>query len=117
MARHRLRSRRRGSSWLIYGLLTTYPFRNGEANLQQIHASTVNRDKKDVIRLATDLRFVDSSHPWDQVGWNLIQVSRQCMLIQRSLSDGRISSSLGTVFKAQHQQMTNGLVTGELRMI
>lgn len=33
----------------------------------QIHASTVNKDPKNVIRLATDLRFVDSSKPWDEV--------------------------------------------------
>ncbi|KAK3642600.1 hypothetical protein LTR56_010648 [Elasticomyces elasticus] len=30
-----------------------------------IHASTINRDPENVIRLATDLRFVDSSKPWD----------------------------------------------------
>ncbi|KUJ06672.1 phytanoyl-CoA hydroxylase [Mollisia scopiformis] len=30
-----------------------------------IHASTVNHDPDHVIRLATDLRFVDSSKPWD----------------------------------------------------
>ena len=33
-----------------------------------IHASTVNHDPNHVIRLATDLRFVDSSKPWDEVG-------------------------------------------------
>jgi phytanoyl-CoA hydroxylase len=32
-----------------------------------IHASTINHDPKNVIRLATDLRFVDSSRPWDTV--------------------------------------------------
>ncbi|KAH8650566.1 hypothetical protein BGZ60DRAFT_473864 [Tricladium varicosporioides] len=31
-----------------------------------IHASTVNHDPNNVIRLATDLRFVDSSKQWDQ---------------------------------------------------
>lgn len=30
-----------------------------------IHASTVNHDEQGVIRLATDLRFVDSSRRWD----------------------------------------------------
>ena len=30
-----------------------------------IHASTMNHDEKGVIRLATDLRFVDSSREWD----------------------------------------------------
>jgi hypothetical protein len=34
---------------------------------RQIHASTVNHDSNNVIRLATDLRFVDSSRPWDKV--------------------------------------------------
>ena len=32
-----------------------------------IHASTINKDPRNVIRLATDLRFVDSSKPWDTV--------------------------------------------------
>ena len=32
-----------------------------------IHASTINHDPENVIRLATDLRFVDSSRPWDTV--------------------------------------------------
>ncbi|KAJ9666929.1 hypothetical protein H2201_003063 [Coniosporium apollinis] len=31
-----------------------------------IHASTINHDPNDVIRLATDLRFVDSSKEWDK---------------------------------------------------
>lgn len=35
-----------------------------------IHASTVNDDENNVIRLATDLRFVDSSRPWDEVSEN-----------------------------------------------
>lgn len=30
-----------------------------------IHASTINHDPENRIRLATDLRFVDSSRPWD----------------------------------------------------
>lgn len=33
----------------------------------QIHASTINNDPNNVIRLATDLRFVDSSKPYDTV--------------------------------------------------
>lgn len=33
----------------------------------QIHASTVNNDPNNVIRLATDLRFVDQSKPYDEV--------------------------------------------------
>jgi phytanoyl-CoA hydroxylase len=31
-----------------------------------IHASTLNRDSKNVIRLATDLRFVDGREEWDR---------------------------------------------------
>ncbi|KAI0101071.1 hypothetical protein F4814DRAFT_432152 [Daldinia grandis] len=31
-----------------------------------IHASTINKDLKNVIRLGTDLRFVDSSRPYDR---------------------------------------------------
>ncbi|KAL1984893.1 hypothetical protein VTN96DRAFT_8552 [Rasamsonia emersonii] len=34
-----------------------------------IHASTINKDPDNVIRLATDLRFVDSSRPYDK-RWN-----------------------------------------------
>ncbi|KAF2854995.1 hypothetical protein T440DRAFT_551281 [Plenodomus tracheiphilus IPT5] len=30
-----------------------------------IHASTLNRDPRNVIRVGTDLRFVDGSRPWD----------------------------------------------------
>ncbi|CAK7207792.1 hypothetical protein SEUCBS139899_010606 [Sporothrix eucalyptigena] len=57
--------REHGRRWLVTGyeagdvvLHTTY----------MIHASTINNDKNHVIRLATDLRFVDSSRPWDEVG-------------------------------------------------
>lgn len=32
-----------------------------------IHASAVNEDPDNIIRLATDLRFADSSRPWDNV--------------------------------------------------
>ena len=31
----------------------------------QIHASTINRDTDNKIRLGTDLRFVNQSRPWD----------------------------------------------------
>ncbi|RDW89105.1 hypothetical protein BP6252_01137 [Coleophoma cylindrospora] len=34
-------------------------------NAYTIHASTINHDPNHVIRLATDLRFADSSRPWD----------------------------------------------------
>ncbi|CAG8242628.1 unnamed protein product [Penicillium salamii] len=40
-----------------------------------IHASTINNDPDQVIRLATDLRFVDSSRPFDRVCWTC-----QCMI-------------------------------------
>lgn len=32
-----------------------------------IHAGTVNEDPDNIIRLATDLRYADSSKPWDSV--------------------------------------------------
>lgn len=32
-----------------------------------IHASTINEDPDNIIRLATDLRYADSSKPWDSV--------------------------------------------------
>lgn len=35
----------------------------------QIHASTINHDPQNRIRVGTDLRFVDSSRPWD-TRWN-----------------------------------------------
>ncbi|EXJ80609.1 phytanoyl-CoA hydroxylase [Capronia epimyces CBS 606.96] len=34
-------------------------------NPYSIHASTINHDPEDRIRLGTDLRFVDQSRPWD----------------------------------------------------
>jgi phytanoyl-CoA hydroxylase len=37
--------------------------------MSKIHASTINNDPDRVIRLATDLRFVDSSKPFDEVCW------------------------------------------------
>jgi len=39
-----------------------------------IHASTINNDPDNVIRLATDLRFVDSSRPYDTRWTNYYQV-------------------------------------------
>ncbi|KAK5048680.1 hypothetical protein LTR84_005771 [Exophiala bonariae] len=35
-------------------------------NAYAIHASTINHDPEGRIRLGTDLRFVDSSRPWDE---------------------------------------------------
>lgn len=37
------------------------------ANPTQIHASTVNRDPKNAIRVGTDLRYVDKTKPYDKV--------------------------------------------------
>jgi hypothetical protein len=39
-----------------------------DSNETQIHASTMNYDPTNVIRVGTDLRFVDSSKPWDKAG-------------------------------------------------
>lgn len=39
-----------------------------DSNETQIHASTMNHDPTNVIRVGTDLRFVDFSRPWDKVG-------------------------------------------------
>ena len=43
----------------------------------QIHASAFNEDPERVIRLATDLRFCNTSRPWDTV----------CISSSRPLSD------------------------------
>jgi len=40
-----------------------------------IHASTMNYDPNNVIRVGTDLRFVDSSKPWDKVRYPPLKVS------------------------------------------
>lgn len=56
--------REHGRRWLV----TNYEA--GDVVLHtpyMIHASTINHDPNQVIRLATDLRFVDSSKPWDKV--------------------------------------------------
>ncbi|KAK1148715.1 hypothetical protein N8T08_008600 [Aspergillus melleus] len=41
-------------------------------NAYTIHASTINHDEGNVIRLGTDLRFVDSSKPWDKQRWDKV---------------------------------------------
>lgn len=41
----------------------------------KIHASTINHDQQNKIRLGTDIRFVDSSRPWDTVGALVFLVS------------------------------------------
>ncbi|KYG41027.1 hypothetical protein M433DRAFT_8282 [Acidomyces richmondensis BFW] len=55
-------SKRFGRKWLVT------PYEAGDVVLHNpfaIHASLINHDKDNIIRLATDLRFVDSSRPWD----------------------------------------------------
>ena len=42
----------------------------------KIHASTINNDPDNVIRLATDLRFVDSSRSYDTVYSPSFQIGR-----------------------------------------
>lgn len=41
-----------------------------QTDLMQIHASTKNYDPENKIRLGTDLRFVNSARPWDQVSFS-----------------------------------------------
>lgn len=40
--------------------------KGGYTDGKQIHASTLNYDPNDVIRVGTDLRFVNGSKPWDK---------------------------------------------------
>ncbi|KAH6689470.1 hypothetical protein F5X68DRAFT_274636 [Plectosphaerella plurivora] len=42
-------------------------------NAYAIHASTINHDKNNIIRLGTDLRYVDSSRPWDTRWSNILR--------------------------------------------
>ncbi|KAG4424080.1 hypothetical protein IFR04_002776 [Cadophora malorum] len=42
-------------------------------NSYAIHASTINYDPDNVIRLGTDLRYVDSSRPWDERWANILR--------------------------------------------
>lgn len=53
-----------------------YPAERSSCSLQ-IHASCINQDPNNVIRLGTDLRFVDSSRPWDTVS-HLEQTHGDC---------------------------------------
>ena len=59
-----------------------------------IHASTINQDPDNIIRLATDLRFVDSSRAWDMVSYLAFHLVEQLLiLLQRwskhyTLNDG-----------------------------
>lgn len=36
-----------------------------KADRRQIHASTINHDPNNIIRVGTDLRFVNGARPWD----------------------------------------------------
>ncbi|RLL94653.1 hypothetical protein CFD26_102878 [Aspergillus turcosus] len=61
-------ARQYGRRWLVSA------YEAGDVVLHKphtIHASTVNNDPDNVIRLATDLRFCDSSKPYDKIG-NLV---------------------------------------------
>lgn len=46
----------------------------------QIHASTINNDPQGRIRVGTDLRFVDSSRPWDTVSWTTFKIFPPCCI-------------------------------------
>ncbi|CAG8947112.1 unnamed protein product [Penicillium salamii] len=54
-------------------------------NAYAIHASTINHDPGNTIRLGTDLRFVDSTKPWDEVSPDL---HRSYMSNANNCSDG-----------------------------
>ncbi|KAL3472612.1 hypothetical protein BJX99DRAFT_249581 [Aspergillus californicus] len=59
-----------GRKWLLTG------YEAGDVvfhNPYALHASCINHDPKNVIRLGTDLRFVDSSRPWDTRWSNIIK--------------------------------------------
>ncbi|PHH73164.1 hypothetical protein CDD83_4799 [Cordyceps sp. RAO-2017] len=55
-------ARQHGKRWLVAA------YEAGDVVLHRphmIHASTINEDPEDRIRLGTDLRFVNSARPWD----------------------------------------------------
>ncbi|CAG7559509.1 unnamed protein product [Fusarium equiseti] len=55
--------REHGKKWLVSG------YEAGDVVFHtphMIHASTINHDKQNRIRLGTDLRFVNSARPWDK---------------------------------------------------
>lgn len=58
-----------------------------------IHASTMNYDPNNVIRVGTDLRFVDSSKPWDKVS----SIEVVCRLMANASSDGTMTTVSMTV--------------------
>lgn len=57
-----------------------------------IHASTINFDPGNRIRVGTDLRFVDASKPWDTVCWYAWLIGEMLILC----SDGITIIGLGT---------------------
>jgi hypothetical protein len=64
-----------------------------------IHASTINFDPDNVIRVGTDLRFVDSSKPWDKVG----DISWSC-------NTGLTDIALGSRLPVQRRSVGGGMV-------
>ncbi|KAL4885461.1 hypothetical protein BJY04DRAFT_214259 [Aspergillus karnatakaensis] len=59
-----------GRRWLLTG------YEAGDVvfhNPYAIHASCINHDPENVIRLGTDLRYVDSSRPWDTRWSNILK--------------------------------------------
>ena len=63
-----------------------------------IHASTLNQSKDNIIRLATDLRFVDSSRPWDTVSVSGHEYGSLLMICD---SDGRSRTHSMMAFEAR----------------
>lgn len=58
----------------------------------KIHASTMNYDPDNVIRVGTDLRFVDASKPWDTVSGTV--TLNLCMVLMLQSGGTRIMSSM-----------------------
>lgn len=54
----------------------------------QIHASTMNYDPNHVIRVGTDLRFVDGSKPWDKASSPLDSIPNDCNLTITAMGQG-----------------------------
>lgn len=56
----------------------------------------MNFDPTDVIRVGTDLRFVDKSKPWDKVSWQLERQHNKQLIV---CSAGTKISNLTMVFE------------------
>jgi phytanoyl-CoA hydroxylase len=63
-----------------------------------IHSSTINHDPKQVIRLGTDLRFVDSSQPYDEVSCRHL-FKHEKEVANSRYRDGRMITGLTTEYK------------------